>query len=76
MSIDQTVSQISQLPVEDQLKIVHAIWDQIGHSNSLQLTPEQRKVLDQRMERLRENPESAMTESELRQKLKDRRERL
>ena len=74
MSIEQTVSQISQLPIEDQLQIVHAIWDQMGNS-AVAATSSQHEELNRRMAKYRANPETAMTEDELRMKLKERRER-
>jgi len=75
MSIEHTVSQISQLPIEDQLQIVHAIWDRMGNAADAVATPSQQAELDRRMARYRDSPETAMTEDELRQKLKERRER-
>jgi putative addiction module component (TIGR02574 family) len=75
MSIENTVSQISQLPIEQQLKIVHAIWDQMGNAAGIGATPQQQEELDRRMAKYRADPETGMTEDELRQKLKERRER-
>lgn len=74
MTIEQTISQISKLPVEEQLQIIHTIWDRMGDNAVPELTDSQRKELDERMKRFRENPESAMTESELRDRLRNRRE--
>jgi putative addiction module component (TIGR02574 family) len=73
MTIEQTISQISQLPVEDQLRIIHAVWNQMGDETIAQPTQGQHKELDDRMARFRENPKSAMTEMELREKLRDSR---
>ena len=74
MSIEQTITQISQLPIEDQLKIINSVWDRMGENAATEPNNSQRKELDERMERYRQNPESAMTEAELRAKLEKRRE--
>jgi putative addiction module component (TIGR02574 family) len=76
MSIEQTVSAIARLPIEEQLQIVHQIWNRLGSENVSSLTDSQQGELDQRMQKYRKNPESALTEDQLRQKLKERREKL
>ena len=61
MSIEHTVSQIPQLPIEEQLQIVHAIWDQIGNTAESVITPSQQEELDRRMAKHRANPETGST---------------
>lgn len=76
MTIEQAISQITQLPVSDQLRIINTIWDSMPSNAATELSESQRRELDRRMEEYRQNPETAMTESELREKLKARREGL
>ncbi len=73
MSIEQTISQISRLPIEDQLQIIHAVWNKMGTNAATNLTQQQRTELDQRMARFRSDPDSALTETELREKVRDSR---
>ena len=74
MTIEQTISQISQLPIDDQLRIINTVWDQMVGESATQLSEAQRVELDARFERYKANPESALSESQLREQLKERRE--
>ena len=74
MTIEQTISQISQLPIDDQLLIINSIWDRMADNSATKLSDSQRAELDERMTRYRTNPESALTQSQLRDKLQARRE--
>ena len=76
MTIEQTISQISQMPVDDQLRIINTIWDNMADDSATQLSSPQREELDRRMAKYRQDPTTAMTEAELREKLKARREGL
>ena len=74
MTIEQTISQISRLPIDDQLRIINTIWDRMADDSATKLSDSQRVELNERMARYREDPESALAESELREKLQARRE--
>jgi putative addiction module component (TIGR02574 family) len=74
MTIEQAISQISQLPIAEQLQIINSIWDNMGTDAGSSLTNAQREELDRRMTKYRDDPSTAITESELREKLKARRE--
>ncbi len=76
MTIEQAISQITQLPIAEQLRIINTIWDSMPNSAATELSESQRNELDRRMERYRKDPSTALTESELREKLKARREGL
>ena len=73
MSIEHTISQIALMSIEDQLRIINSVWDRMG-DDAAKLTESQRRELDDRMEKYRQNPDSALTDSELRAKLESRRE--
>jgi len=74
MSIEQAISQITQLPVDDQLRIINTIWDSMSKDAATELSDAQRQELDHRMAKYREDPSTALTELELQEKLKVRRE--
>ena len=73
MSLEQAISSIASLPLEDQLRVVQAIWDQMPQDAGTALTEPQRAELDQRLANYRANPDSALTESQLREQIRDAR---
>ena len=73
MTIEQTISHISQLPIEDQLRI-KTVWDQMGKNAATSPTESQQAELNARLSRYREDSDSALTESELKEKLRNRRD--
>jgi putative addiction module component (TIGR02574 family) len=73
MTVEQTISSISALPVEDQLRIVQAVWDHLPADVGTPLTDQQRAELDRRWEAYRNNPASGLTEEQLRAELRDAR---
>lgn len=73
MSIDQVISLITSLPLDDQLRIVQAVWVRMPQDAGTSLTDSQREELERRLARYRQNPESALTESQLRQQIRDAR---
>ena len=76
MTIEQTIYQIAQLPVCEQLQIINSVWDNMSDEDVSDLSDEQRQELDRRVKKYRDNATSAMTESELRAKLRARHEEL
>jgi len=76
MTIEKTISRIAQLSVSEQLQIINSVWDNMGDGAATELSDSQRRELDRRMDKYRQDPKTAMTESELREKLKARREEL
>ena len=73
MTVEQAISDISSLPLEEQLLVVQAIWDRMPQDAGTTLTDRQRAELDRRLASYRENPDSALTESQLRGQIRDAR---
>ena len=73
MTVEQAISDISSLPLEEQLLVVQAIWDRMPQDAGTTLTDHQRAELDRRLERYRANPDSLLTESQLREQIRDAR---
>jgi putative addiction module component (TIGR02574 family) len=73
MTVEQAISDISALPLEDQLRVVQAIWDRMPRDAGTSLTDRQRAELDRRFEDYRADPDSALTESQLRKQVRDAR---
>lgn len=73
MTVEQAISDIASLPLEDQLRVVQAIWDRMPQDAGTTLTDQQRAELDRRLSNYRANPDSALTESQLREQIRDAR---
>lgn len=73
MTIEQAISEISSLPLDDQLKIVQTLWNQMPADAGTLLTKAQKSELDRRMEVFHKNRDSALTEEQLRQQIRDAR---
>lgn len=70
MSVEQTINDISGLPVDDQLRIVHAIWDRLPPEAGTDLSEKQRQELDQRWASYLSDPSSALSEQEFRKQIR------
>lgn len=73
MTVEQAISDISSLPLEDQLTVVQAVWDRMPRDAGTSLTDDQRAELERRLAGYRANPDSALTESQLRKQIRDAR---
>jgi putative addiction module component (TIGR02574 family) len=73
MNLDQTISDLSTLPIGDRLRIVHAIWDTLPDDVDLSTTPEQQAELDRRLAAHRDDPSSAISHDELMRRINNRR---
>ena len=73
MTVEQAISDIASLPLEEQLLVVQAIWDRMPQDAGTSLTDQQRAELDRRLASYQANPDSALTESQLRKQVRDSR---
>ena len=73
MSVEQTINDITALPVDEQLRIVHAIWDRLPSDAGTNLSERQKQELDRRWASYQSDPSSALTEQEFRQQVRDAR---
>ncbi len=71
MSVEQTINAISALPITDQLRILHAIWDRLPADVATDLSDPQRRELDRRWASYQSDPSSALTEQEFRKQVRD-----
>jgi len=72
MNVDQTISDLSSLPVGDRLRVVHAIWDSLPDDVDLATTPEQQAELDRRLAAHRADPSTAISHDELMRRIQSR----
>ena len=69
MTVEQLISDAATLPPSDRLRIVQALWDSLPEDAFPAPRPEIKAEFDRRMAEYRENPASAMTIDELRDRL-------
>lgn len=73
MNVDQTISDLSTLPIGDRLRVVHAIWDTLPDDVDVSPTPKQQAELDRRLDAHRSDPSTAITHEELMRRVEKRR---
>lgn len=69
MTAEQLISDAASLPVSDRLRVAEAIWDSLPENVNPTPGPEVKAEFDRRMASYRQNPETAMTIDELRNRL-------
>jgi len=72
MNLEQTISDLSALSIDDRLRIVHAIWDTLPDDVDLTPTREQQGELDRRMAAHRSDPKSAIPHDEMVRRIEKR----
>jgi len=70
MTVEQAISDISSLPLDDQLKVVQAIWDRLPESATPTLNDAARNELARRVASYTADPTTLMTEDQLRAKMR------
>ena len=71
MDITATLNEISSLSIEDRITLVQAIWDGIAADQVYpELTPTQKRELDNRINNYEMNPENVLTWEEIRDSIK------
>lgn len=68
------ISEIGKLPLDEQLSLVHEVWDQIAQQNAvIPLSDAQKFELERRMAELESNPEIAIPWDVAKRQLDERR---
>ena len=70
MTVEQAIKDISALPLNDQLRVVQAIWDQLPEGVGTELTESQRAELDRRWAEYQADPSTALSEEEFRARIR------
>lgn len=71
MNLDQTISALSTLCVDERLLIVQKLWDSIPVESEVDVSSEQRAELQRRIAAHDTNPASAIGREELERRLRD-----
>ncbi len=69
MTAEQLISDAASLPVSDRLRVAEAIWDSLPENVNPTPGPEIKAEFDRRLANYWQNPETAMTIDELRDRL-------
>lgn len=69
MTVEQVISDISTLSIDEQLRVVQAIWDALPQHVGTELNLMQKLELDRRWTAHQANPELALSENEFRRQI-------
>ncbi len=70
MTVEQAINDISALPLNDQLRVVQAIWDRLADGIGTELSDSQRAELDRRWAEYKADPTTALSEEEFRERIR------
>lgn len=73
MNVDQTIADMSHLPIVDRLRIVHAVWDALPNDVDLPPSAAQQAELDRRLAAHRADPSTAISHEEFMRRIESRR---
>lgn len=63
--LNQTLTELTALPVLDRLRVVESLWDSIPDDAPVEISPEQRAELVRRLEAFKRAPEQLLTWEEV-----------
>lgn len=61
MNLNQTLTELTSLPVTDRLRVVESLWDSIESDTPVSLSPEQRDEINRRIVAHQANPDDLIT---------------
>ncbi len=61
MDINETLTELTALPVDDRLRVVESLWDSIESDTPVSLSREQRDEINRRIEAHEANPDGLLT---------------
>jgi putative addiction module component (TIGR02574 family) len=73
MNVEQTIADLSALPVADRLRVVHAIWDSLPDDVDLSPSAEQQAEINRRLDAHEADPSTAISHDELMRRIEKRR---
>ena len=61
MDINETLSELTALPVPDRLRVVESLWDSIESYTPVSISPDQRDEINRRVKAHEANPDVLLT---------------
>lgn len=72
MDLNETLSELTSLPVTDRLRVVESLWNSIESDAPVILSPEQRDEINRRVEAHQANPSELLTWDQVLDRLRAR----
>ncbi len=72
MNLDQTLAELTSLPIFERLRVVESLWDSIDADVPVSISPEQRIELSRRIQAQEANPNELLTWDEVLDQLRSR----
>lgn len=72
MDLQQTLAELSSLPVEDRLRIVESLWNSIEADTPVLVPAAQREEINRRIQRHESNPDERLTWEQVLNGLRER----
>jgi len=72
LNLDQTLSELTSLPIAERLRAVETLWDSIADEAPVSIPPEQRTEIRRRVEAHEKHPEELLTWDQVLDQLRDR----
>ncbi len=69
MDLNETLSQLTSLPVADRLRLVESLWDSIEADTPVSLSTERREELERRLAAHEAHPEDSLSWEQVVEKL-------
>ena len=70
MNLEETISQITSLPVDERLRLVQAVWESLPADVDCGVSPEQQAEMDRRVAAHNADPSSSVSRDELARRLR------
>ena len=71
MNVDQTISDLASLPINDRVRVIQAVWDTLPQDADIGVSPDQQAELDRRVAAHDADPDSSISREELMRRLRD-----
>jgi len=72
IDLNQTLAELTTLPIQDRLRIVETLWDSINTDARVSISPDQREELTRRIEKHEKDPDDVFTWEQVLDRLRDR----
>ena len=72
MNLDQTLSELTSLPVAERLRVVGLLWDSLDREAPITISLEQQAEIRRRVDAHRRNPDELLTWDQVLDRLRDR----
>lgn len=70
VSVTDAINAALSLPVNERLDVANAIWDSIAEDSVVELSEQQKKLLDSRLDAFQADPTNVLTWDETLERLK------